>query len=63
MSMQHRIPGSVALVTGANRGIGATFVLELLAAGAQRVYASTRDPQRLTALALENPPFAQSVAG
>jgi len=41
----------VALVSGANRGIGAAFVSGLLEAGALRVYAAARDPQTLTALA------------
>lgn len=38
------IKGSVALVTGANRGLGAAFVRALLAAGASKVYAAARDP-------------------
>ncbi len=38
------IEGAVALVTGANRGIGRAFVQGLLAAGAGRVYAASRDP-------------------
>lgn len=37
------VEGSVALVTGANRGIGEAFVRELLAAGARRVYAGARE--------------------
>lgn len=37
------IENSVALVTGANRGIGAAFVSALLEAGARRVYAACRD--------------------
>jgi NAD(P)-dependent dehydrogenase (short-subunit alcohol dehydrogenase family) len=36
------LTGSVALVTGANRGLGARLVTELLRAGAARVYAATR---------------------
>jgi NAD(P)-dependent dehydrogenase (short-subunit alcohol dehydrogenase family) len=36
--------GSVALVTGANRGIGLAFVQELAARGARKVYAGVRDP-------------------
>ncbi len=38
------IRGSVALVTGANRGLGRAFVDALLEAGASRVYAGARDP-------------------
>ena len=43
------IRGSVALVTGANRGIGAGFVSALLERGAARVYATARDPATLAA--------------
>ncbi|MEA1230532.1 SDR family oxidoreductase [Acinetobacter sp. IRS14] len=42
------IKGSVALVTGANRGLGAAFVRELLAAGASKVYAAARNPLSIT---------------
>lgn len=35
----------VALVTGANRGLGKSFVEALLAAGAAKVYAGARDPR------------------
>jgi NAD(P)-dependent dehydrogenase (short-subunit alcohol dehydrogenase family) len=45
------LDGAVALVSGANRGIGAAFVSGLLEAGAQRVYAAARNPQTLAALA------------
>ena len=38
------IEGSVALVTGANRGIGKAIADELLARGAAKVYAGVRDP-------------------
>jgi NAD(P)-dependent dehydrogenase (short-subunit alcohol dehydrogenase family) len=41
------INGSVALVTGANRGLGLAFVQGLLAAGASKVYAGARDPQNI----------------
>ena len=39
-----RIEGSVALVTGSNRGLGAEYVRQLLARGASKVYAGARDP-------------------
>lgn len=39
------IHGSTVLVTGANRGLGARLVGELLVAGARRVYATARDPR------------------
>lgn len=42
-----QINGSIALVTGANRGIGRRFVEQLLAQGAQKVYAATRRPDLL----------------
>ena len=38
------LTGSVALVTGANRGLGARLVTELLQAGAAKVYATSRTP-------------------
>jgi len=38
------IAGSVALVTGANRGFGSRFATELLARGASKVYAAARNP-------------------
>lgn len=43
-----KIQGSVALVTGANRGLGAAFARGLLAAGAAKVYAAARDPASIT---------------
>lgn len=39
-----KIEGSVALVTGANRGFGKAFVQALLNAGAAKVHAAARDP-------------------
>lgn len=38
------IKGSVALVTGANRGIGRAFARALITHGATKVYAGVRDP-------------------
>jgi NAD(P)-dependent dehydrogenase (short-subunit alcohol dehydrogenase family) len=40
--------GSVALVTGGNRGLGAQFVQALLESGASKVYAAARDPRTVT---------------
>ena len=42
-----KVAGSVALVTGANRGIGEGFVQVLLERGAAKVYAAARDPGQL----------------
>jgi NAD(P)-dependent dehydrogenase (short-subunit alcohol dehydrogenase family) len=39
------ITGSIALVTGSNRGIGRAFVEQLLERGAAKVYASARRPE------------------
>lgn len=41
------IDGAVALVTGANRGLGAAFAGGLVAAGA-KVYGGARDPESIT---------------
>jgi len=43
-----KIEGSVALVTGANRGLGAAYARGLLAAGATKVYAAARVPGAMT---------------
>lgn len=54
------INGSVALVTGANRGLGSAFVAALLDRGASKVYAAARRPEtvqsddpRVVAIALD----------
>ncbi len=44
-----KIEGSVALVTGANRGLGKALVSALLEAGAAKVYAAARDQGKLAA--------------
>src|SRR5215472_3952787 len=48
MPRPSKAAGSVAFVTGANRGIGLAFVRELAARGAKKVYAGVRDPGGLT---------------
>lgn len=45
------VEGSVALVTGANRGLGREIVRALLAGGASKVYAATRHPSAVADLA------------
>ena len=42
-----KIEGSVALVTGANRGIGRALTEALLGRGVKKVYATARDPNSL----------------
>ena len=41
------IMGTVALVTGANRGLGRALTEELLNRGVKKVYAAARDPHTL----------------
>ena len=43
------LEGSVALVTGANRGLGKALVAALVEAGAAKVYAVARDTKKLSA--------------
>ena len=43
-----KIEGSVALVTGASRGLGGHFVEQLLSRGAAKVYAAARHPDGIT---------------
>jgi NAD(P)-dependent dehydrogenase (short-subunit alcohol dehydrogenase family) len=43
-----KIQGSVALVTGANRGLGKALVAALLDAGVAKVYATARDGRTIT---------------
>ena len=44
-----KIQGSIALVTGANRGLGKALVSALLEAGAAKVYAAARDERKVRA--------------
>jgi NAD(P)-dependent dehydrogenase (short-subunit alcohol dehydrogenase family) len=43
-----KIDGSVALVTGANRGLGRVFARELVSRGAAKVYGAARHPDAVT---------------
>src|SRR3954447_5498974 len=45
-----KIEGTVALVTGANRGIGRALTEALLARGVKKVYAAARNPEALGGL-------------
>ena len=49
------IQNSVALVTGANRGIGRELVIALANAGAAKVYAAARDPDTVADLVAMDP--------
>src|SRR5262245_3736810 len=43
-----KIAGSVALVTGANRGLGRAYARELIARGAAKVYGAARKPAAIS---------------
>src|SRR5258708_25496699 len=45
-----KIEGTIALVTGANRGIGRALTEALLTRGVKKVYATARNPEALRAL-------------
>jgi short-subunit dehydrogenase len=49
-----KVKDSVALVTGANGGIGQAFVRELLKRGAAKIYLGARDPASLRGLFAES---------
>ncbi|MDW5312816.1 SDR family oxidoreductase [Rhizobium sp. PL01] len=53
--MSQKIENAVALVTGANRGIGREFVTELLRRGARKIYLGARDPATLAELVALDP--------
>jgi NAD(P)-dependent dehydrogenase (short-subunit alcohol dehydrogenase family) len=50
-----KLHNAVALVTGANRGIGKQLVLSLLARGARRVYVAVRNPAQAEVVVAHDP--------
>jgi NAD(P)-dependent dehydrogenase (short-subunit alcohol dehydrogenase family) len=48
-----KIDNAIAVVTGANRGIGLAFARALVARGARKVYAGARDPASVTLAGVE----------
>jgi NAD(P)-dependent dehydrogenase (short-subunit alcohol dehydrogenase family) len=56
-----KIQGSVALVTGANRGLGSALVSALLEAGVSKVYAAARDEAKLPELGARVVPLTLDV--
>ena len=50
-----QVQGAIALVTGANGGIGQYYIQGLQAAGASRIYAGARNPDSLKDIAATDP--------
>ena len=57
-----QISGSVALVTGANRGLGLAFSRELVRRGAAKVYGAARNPAAVTEPACCRSPWTSPTA-
>jgi len=57
-----QIRGSVALVTGANRGIGRAYVEALLARGARKIYVGARRPDGIADLVAVDKATVQAIA-
>ncbi len=55
------VKGAVALVTGANRGIGRAYVEALVRAGARKVYATARNPQSVQDLVDAHPGVVEAL--
>lgn len=55
------VDGSVALVTGTNRGIGPEIVRALLRGGAKKIYCAARDVNALTSLVAVSPDRLQPI--
>ena len=61
LPMSFTFAGKIALVTGANRGIGKGFVSTLLNAGVERIYATARQLGELKPIVELNPEVIQTL--